>query len=75
MGGASGSGYETKLQFGCQTPPAAIILKKRCVLELPRLSRPPFKKSNASSIPEALKVHYEDLLCFQTLCNYNDDAS
>ena len=32
-----------KLQFECQTTPAAIILKKRCVLELPRLSCPPFK--------------------------------
>ena len=54
-----------KLQFECQTTPAAIILKKRCVLELPRLSCPPFK-SDASSNLEALKVglHYENLLYF-----------
>ena len=33
-------------------------------LELPRLSRPPFK-SDASSNPEVLNVHYENLLCFK----------
>ena len=59
-----------KLQFGCQTTPAEIILKKRCVLELRRLSRPPFK-SDASSNLEALNVHYENLLSFQSLRNYN----
>ena len=50
-----------KLPFECQTTPAAIMLKKRCVLELPRLSCPPFK-SDASSNLEALTVHYENLL-------------
>ena len=67
-----------KLQFGCQTTPAAIILKKRCVRELPRLSCPPFK-GDASSNLEALNVHYENLLSLQILRNYNhgssDDAS
>ena len=57
-----------KLQFDCQMVLAAIILKKRCVLELPRLSCPPFK-SDASSNLEALNVHYENLLSFQILCN------
>ena len=52
-----------KLQFECQTTPAAIMLKTRCVLELPRLSCP--FKSDASSNREALKVHYENLLYFK----------
>ena len=63
---------------GCQTTPSAIILKKQSVLELPRLSRPPFK-GNSSSTPEASNVHHENLLCFQSLHNNNhgskDDAS
>ena len=67
-----------KLQFGYQTTPAAIILKKRCVLELPRLSRPPFKSDSSSNL-EAVNVHHENLLSFQILRNYNhgsnDDAS
>ena len=40
---------------------AAIMLKKRCVLELSRLSRSPLKR-DASSNLEALNVHYE--ICF-----------
>ena len=75
-GGSAQAGQNCS--FGCQTAPAAIILKKRCVLELPRLPRPPFKR-DASSNPEALNVHYENLLSFQILHNYNhrrnDNAS
>lgn len=38
-----------------QTALAAIILKKQCVLEVPRPSGPPFKR-DASSTLEALNV-------------------
>ena len=40
------------------------MLKKRCVLELPRLSRPPFKSDSSSNL-EALNIHYENLLSFK----------
>ena len=38
------------MQFRCQTTPAAIILKKQCDLELPRLSRPPFRNDASSNL-------------------------
>ena len=49
------------------------MLKTQCVLELPRLSRPPFK-SDVSNL-EALKVLSENLLSFLILHNYNHGSN